>query len=57
MPQLSAPSQVLFLVSLALAIIAILGALVILPFVTLYAFWIALLAYLVLAVGCLLKGM
>lgn len=57
MPQLSAPSQVLFLVSLALAVIAILGALVILPFVTLYAFWIALLAYLVLAVGCLLKGM
>ncbi len=57
MPTLSAPSQVVFLVSLALAIIAVLGALVIIPVVTKYAFWIAILAYIVLALGNLMKGM
>jgi hypothetical protein len=57
MPNLSAPSQVVFLVSLALAIIAILGALVIIPVVTKYAFWIAVLAYVVLALGNIMKGM
>ena len=57
MPTLSAPSQVFFLISLALAIIAILGALVIIPVITKYAFWIAILGYIVLALGCLMKGM
>ncbi len=56
MPTLSAPSQVIFLVSLALAVIAVLGALVIIPVVTKYAFWIAILAYIVLALGNLMKG-
>jgi hypothetical protein len=56
MPNLSAPSQVIFLISLALAIIAVLGALVIIPVVTKYAFWIAVLAYVVLALGVLMKG-
>ena len=53
---LSAPSQVYFLISLALVIIAILGALVIIPVVTKSAFWIAILGYIVLALGCLMKG-
>ncbi len=57
MSTLSAPSQVVFLISLALAVIAVLGALVIIPVVTKYAFWIAILAYVVLALGNLLKGM
>ena len=56
MPTLSAPSQVYFLISLAFVIIAILGALVIIPVVTKYAFWIAILGYIVLALGCLMKG-
>jgi hypothetical protein len=56
MPTLSAPSRVIFLISLALAIIAILGALVIIPVVTKYAFWIAILGYIVLALGTLMKG-
>ena len=46
----------IFLISLALVIIAILGALVIIPVVTKYAFWIAILGYIVLALGCLMKG-
>ncbi|MGE3991714.1 hypothetical protein [Pseudorhodoplanes sp.] len=57
MPILSAPSQVIFLVSLALAILALLGALVIIPVITKYAFWIAILAYVVLALGNIMKGM
>jgi len=56
MPNLSAPSRPVFLVSLALAIIALLGALVIIPVITKYAFWIAILAYIVLALGVLMKG-
>jgi hypothetical protein len=56
MPNLSAPSQVIFLISLALAIIALLGALVIIPVITKYAFWLAILAYVVLALGTIMKG-
>jgi hypothetical protein len=57
MPNLNAPSRVIFLVSLALAIIALLGALVIIPVVTQYAFWLATLAYIVLALGVIMKGL
>jgi hypothetical protein len=57
MPNLTAPTRPVFLISLALAIIAILGALVVIPVVTKYAFWIAVLAYVVLALGVLMKGM
>jgi hypothetical protein len=57
MPTLSAPSQVVFLISLALAIIAVLGTLVVIPVATQYAFWIAILGYIVLALGNLMKGM
>ena len=53
---LSAPSQVIFLISLVLAILAVVGALVVIPYVTAYAFWIAIIAYVVLAAGCLMKG-
>jgi hypothetical protein len=57
MPNLNAPSRVIFLVSLALAILALLGALVIIPVITQYAFWLAILAYVVLALGTIMKGM
>jgi hypothetical protein len=57
MPILNAPARITFLVSLAIAIIALLGALVIIPVVTQYAFWLAILAYVVLALGVILKGM
>lgn len=53
---LSAPTQVVFLISLVLAILAILGLYVRIPFVSLYAFWVMTIAYIVLAVGCLMKG-
>jgi hypothetical protein len=57
MPNLNAPSRVTFLISLALAIIALLGTLVVIPVVTQYAFWLAILAYVVLALGTIVRGM
>jgi len=57
MPNLNAPSRAIFLISLALAVIALLGALVVIPVVTQYAFWIAILAYIVLTLGVIMRGM
>jgi hypothetical protein len=53
---LSAPTTPIFLISLVLAVLALLGKLVVLPFITIYGFWLALIAFIVLAGGCLLKG-
>ena len=53
---LNAPSQMVFIIAVVIAIIAILGVLIAIPFVTQYAFWILLLAFIVLAGGCLMKG-
>jgi hypothetical protein len=55
MPNLGRPTQLTFLISLALAVLALLGALVIIPVITQYAFWLAILAYLVLALGVIVK--
>lgn len=53
---LSAPTQPIFLISLVLAVLAIIGFFVSIPFVSAYAFWFAIVGYIVLAVGCLMKG-
>lgn len=53
---LNAPSQMVFIIAVIIAVIAILGALVAIPFVTAYAFWILVLAFIVLAGGVLMKG-
>jgi hypothetical protein len=57
MPRLNAPAKITFLISLIIAIIAVIGVFVLIPFVSVYAFWIAIIAYIVLAAGCVLKGM
>jgi hypothetical protein len=54
--RLSAPTQVIFLISLALAVFALISFFVRIPNVTPHAFWIAIIAYVVLAVGCALRG-
>ena len=56
MPRLNAPTQLVFLISLALAILAVLGLFVTIPFVSIYAFWVAIIAYVVLAAGCMMKN-
>ena len=48
-----APSKAWFVASLIIAVIAALGALSPIPYITTYAIWVAILAYIVLAIGSL----
>ena len=48
---LHAPTKGWFTASLIIALIAVIGALSPVPYVTSYGIWVALLAYVVLAVG------
>ena len=45
-----------FLISLILAIIALISVFIFIPVVSLNAFWVAIVAYILLAAGCVLKG-
>jgi hypothetical protein len=54
---LSAPTMNIFLLSALLFILALVGHFVVIPYVTLYQFWLAIAAFVVLALGNLLKGM
>ena len=54
--KLSAPKQLTFWVSVALAVLGLLGVLVTIPFVTGAAFWFVLVGFVLLALGCLLTG-
>lgn len=53
--KLSAPSQAFFIVSLVLAILALFGRFQTVEFVTPNAFWLLLVAWVVLAVACLFR--
>ncbi len=53
---LNAPTQVVFIVSLFIAVLALVGHFTLVPFVTAYKFWLAIVAYVVLAAACVLKG-
>jgi hypothetical protein len=48
---LHAPSMLIFVVSLVLAVLALLGYFVTIPYITLYGFLLAIIAYVVLALG------
>lgn len=54
---LSAPTQPIFLISVVLAILAVAGSFVAIPVISANGFWIAILAYIVLLVGNLAKGL
>lgn len=54
---LSAPTMPVFLISLIVAILAILGTMVSIPVVTGNSFWVAILAYVILLVGNVAKGL
>jgi hypothetical protein len=56
MLRLNAPTQIVFWISLILVVIALIGVFVPIAYVTAYAFWIAIVGYIVLAAGCLMKG-
>jgi Na+(H+)/acetate symporter ActP len=53
---LNAPSQTLFIVAVVIAVVALLGAIIAIPFVSAYAFWILLLAFIILVAGVMMKG-
>jgi hypothetical protein len=57
MPRLNAPTQLVFLISLVLAVLGVLAIFITIPFVSGYAFWFVTAGYVVLALGCVLKGM
>jgi len=48
------PPVVLFLIAVALAVLALFGFFLSLPVLTQYQFWFALAAFLLLALGCIL---
>ena len=54
--KLSAPTQIVFIISLIIAILGVLAALGVLAFIPLASVWIVLIAYIVLAFGCLMRG-
>jgi hypothetical protein len=54
---LSAPTTVVFVVSVILAALAIVGHFVAIPFFSENGFWMAVIAYVVLAVGNVAKGL
>ena len=54
---LNAPTQMLFLVAVVVAIVALIGAFVpSIPFIGLYPIWLMTAAFVVLAGACLFKG-
>jgi hypothetical protein len=56
MPRLSAPPQMVFVLSVIFAIVTLIGHFFAVAAISSNAFWIAILAYVVLAAGCVLKG-
>jgi cytochrome c oxidase subunit IV len=54
--RLTPPKQIVFYISLLLAVLALVGYFVDLPIVTEYGFWTALVAYALLAAGNAVKG-
>tara|TARA_R110002096_G_scaffold20971_3_gene68472 strand:- start:7686 stop:7856 length:171 start_codon:yes stop_codon:yes gene_type:complete len=54
--KLNAPTKLFFLISLILVVVALLGGLGVVGAIAGYSFWIAIAAWVVLALGCILKG-
>ena len=53
---LSAPTQIVFIIALIVAIIALLMFFGVITFIPISAFWVMTIAYVVLAGACLIKG-
>lgn len=54
--RLSAPTTLVFVISLVIAIVGILVGMGMIVGISIASFWILAVAYVVLAAGCLLKG-
>ena len=55
--KLTPPTQNIFYISVVLAILGILGSFISIPFISAYAFWFLVVAYLVLFLGNTMKGL
>jgi hypothetical protein len=53
---LSPPTTIVFIVSLILAALGVIGKFAAIPFITEQGFWVAIIAYVILAVGNLFRG-
>jgi hypothetical protein len=53
---LSAPTTIVFVVSIILAVLAIISTFVPIPFITDHAFWVAVVGYVILACGNIFRG-
>ena len=53
---LSPPTTAVFIISVVLAVLAIIGTFVAIPVISANAFWVAMIAYIILAVGNLFRG-
>jgi hypothetical protein len=53
---LSPPTTVVFVISIILAALAIIGQFVPIPFITDHGFWVAIVAYVILAIGNIFRG-
>ena len=53
--ELHKPTRMVFLISLVLAVLGLIGAITSVAFLSTYAVWIALIGYVVLAVGTLVE--
>jgi hypothetical protein len=49
--KLQAPAMWIFVVALIIAVVAVVGVFTPIPYITLYGFWVAILAFVVLALG------
>jgi heme/copper-type cytochrome/quinol oxidase subunit 1 len=54
---LNAPTKIVFIITLVLALVAVVAKFVAIPFVSAYAFWILLVAFVVLVASTVFKGL
>ncbi len=54
--KLNAPKQITWWIALIIAVIGIIGRLVIIPVISPYAFWLVVVAFVILFLGTFLKG-
>ena len=54
---LSAPTQLVYIIAVIVAIIGLVAYFGVIAAITVYAFWIMTVAFVVLAVACLMRGM
>ena len=53
---LSAPTQLVFWIAVIVAVVAIISTFVAIPVISPYAFWVAILAFVILAGGTLMRN-